>query len=46
MNTDLLMGLLLPFAGTSLGAALVFFTKKQINELLQKTLLGFASGDQ
>ena len=44
MNTDIFIGLFLPFAGTSLGAALVFFSKNQINGLLQKTLLGFASG--
>ena len=44
MNTDIFIGLILPFAGTSLGAALVFFSKNQINGLLQKTLLGFASG--
>lgn len=44
MNTDLIIGLFLPFAGTSLGAALVSFARNQINGLLQKTLLGFASG--
>lgn len=37
-------GLLIPFAGTILGAAAVFFTKKEINAPLQKLLLGFASG--
>ncbi len=38
------LGLLIPFAGTVLGAACVFFLKKQMNTLLQKGLLGFASG--
>ena len=38
------IGLLIPFLGTTLGAACVFFVKKDLNMLLQKTLLGFASG--
>lgn len=37
-------GILLPFIGTSLGAAMVFLLKKEINPKLQKFLLGFASG--
>ena len=41
---EVILGLLLPFAGTTLGAACVFFLKEQINPLLQKGLLGFASG--
>lgn len=40
----LLSGLLLPFAGTTLGAACVFLMKKSIPSLLQKTLTGFAAG--
>lgn len=40
----LVLGLLIPFIGTSLGAALVFFMKDQINPVLQKILLGFAAG--
>lgn len=40
----LLIGLLLPFLGTALGAACVFLMKRQMPDLLQKTLLGFASG--
>ncbi len=43
-NTLTILGLLLPFAGTSLGAAMVFFLKKEMSSLLQKALLGFASG--
>ncbi|MBD5200538.1 MAG: ZIP family metal transporter [Bacteroidales bacterium] len=40
----LLIGLLLPFAGTTLGAACVLFMKKQIPSRLQKALTGFAAG--
>ncbi len=47
MNTQqiqVIQGVLLPFAGTSLGAAMVFFLKGQISEKLQKILTGFAAG--
>ena len=37
-------GILIPFLGTALGAGMVFLLKKEMNELLQKVLLGFASG--
>ena len=40
----LTLGILLPFAGTTLGAACVFFMKKSIPMLLQKALTGFAAG--
>ena len=40
----LIIGLLLPLAGTMLGSAFVFFMRKEIPDRLQKTLLGFASG--
>lgn len=36
--------LLMPFMGTSLGAAMVFFLKNKMNVRLEKLLLGFASG--
>ena len=39
-----IIGVLLPFLGTSLGAASVFFMKGEMNPKLQKALLGFASG--
>lgn len=42
--SGLLLGLLLPFLGTTLGAACVFLMKQKISTLVQKTLLGFASG--
>ena len=38
------VGIVLPPLGTSLGAAMVFFLKNGINPLVQKGLLGFASG--
>ena len=38
------LGVLIPFAGTTLGAGMVFLLKKEIRPLLQKLLLGFASG--
>lgn len=44
MNNDILLGLLIPFLGTTLGAAMVFFMKNKINNKVQKILLGFASG--
>ena len=37
-------GLLIPFIGTTAGAACVFLLKDALNEKVQKTLLGFASG--
>lgn len=40
----LLTGLLLPFVGTAAGAACVFFLRGQLKPLIQKALLGFASG--
>ena len=44
MDTNTLIGIFIPFAGTTLGAAMVFFMRKGMNEALQKLLLGFASG--
>lgn len=40
----ILTALLIPLAGTVLGSAFVFFMKREMPELFQKTLLGFASG--
>ena len=37
-------GILIPFAGTSLGSSLVFFLKKNMNEKIQKIIVGFAAG--
>ena len=44
MNTNLITGILIPFAGTSLGAACVLFMKKGLNERIQRVLTGFAAG--
>ena len=41
---NIVVGLLIPFLGTTLGAAMVFLMKNKINEKLEKALLGFASG--
>ena len=37
-------GLLIPFLGTTLGSAMVFFMKNKMNKKVEKLLLGFASG--
>ena len=39
-----IIGILIPFFGTSLGSSLVFFLKKKMNEEIQKLTVGFASG--
>ncbi len=44
MYCDVAYGLLVPFLGTSLGAAMVFLLRREIAPWLQKLLLGFASG--
>ena len=42
---DEMVVLLIPLLGTTLGAAMVFFMKDNINAKIEKTLLGFAAGD-
>ena len=37
-------GILIPFLGTSLGAACVFFMKQSLSDRLQRSLTGFAAG--
>lgn len=41
---EMLIGILIPFVGTTAGAACVYFMKNKMNNLVQKMLLGFASG--
>ena len=41
---DEMVVLLIPLLGTTLGAAMVFFMKDNINAKIEKTLLGFAAG--
>ena len=42
--TPVLIALVIPFLGTTLGSAFVFFMKRDMPAMLQKILLGFASG--
>ncbi len=44
MNINVIAGLLIPFAGTALGAMMVLFMKNEINNNLQRVLTGFAAG--
>lgn len=44
MNQNVILGILIPFAGTALGSAMVFFMRQEMNQKVQKLLLGFASG--
>ena len=44
MNMNLCIGLLIPFLGTTLGSAMVFFMKNSMDKKVEKILLGFASG--
>ena len=42
--SPVLAALMIPFLGTALGSAFVFFIKRDMPVMLQKVLLGFASG--
>lgn len=44
MNLSVFYGILIPFLGTSLGAACVFFMKHDMSERLSRILTGFAAG--
>lgn len=41
---EIFLGLMIPFVGTAAGAGCVFFIRNQLKPLVQKALLGFASG--
>lgn len=41
---EIFRGIVIPFIGTALGSACVFFMKKSMHTLLQKSLAGFAGG--
>lgn len=41
---EVFWGILIPFLGTSLGAACVFFMKKTLSDMVQRALTGFAAG--
>ena len=40
MNTDVILGILIPFAGTSLGAAMVFILQKNISAQICESFIG------
>ena len=44
MNMQVWIGVLLPFFGTSLGAAMVFLMKDRISDGIGRLLTGFAAG--
>lgn len=44
LHMNIFVGILIPFLGTSLGAACVFFMKRGLSDLVQRSLTGFASG--
>ena len=44
MTAEVIRGILIPFVGTSLGAAMVLFMKNSLNEQVNRALLGFAAG--
>ena len=44
MNTQVWLGILLPFLGTSLGAAMVYVLRDRISDGVQRALTGFAAG--
>ena len=44
MTKETFFGIMIPFIGTALGSACVFFMRKSMNELLQRALTGFAAG--
>ena len=41
---EVFLGILIPFLGTTLGAACVFLMKKSLGDLVQRSLAGFAAG--
>lgn len=44
MNMNVFYGILIPFLGTSIGAACVFFMKNTLSDKIQRSLTGFAAG--
>ena len=44
MDANILFGFTIPFLGTLLGAAAVFLFRRNISDITQKAMLGFASG--
>ena len=44
MTKEMILGILIPFAGTSLGAGCVFLMRQQLGQGLRRVLIGFAAG--
>ena len=44
INWKIVIGIMIPFIGTTLGAALVLFLKGEMKDWFRKVLIGFASG--
>lgn len=44
INQTIVIGILMPFLGTTMGAAMVFCLKNKISTVLHKILFGFAAG--
>lgn len=43
-KTEIFFGILIPFLGTTFGAACVFFMKRSLRDIIQRALAGFAAG--
>ena len=41
---EIIIGLTIPFLGTAIGAAMVFMFRDRISGMLNRAMLGFASG--
>ena len=41
---ETILGIMIPFLGTTLGASCVFFMKRSLGDLVQRALAGFAAG--
>ena len=44
MRLDVIEGIAIPFIGTTLGSACVFFMRKELSRTVQRALTGFAGG--
>lgn len=44
LSLEIFTGLMVPFIGTTIGAAVVFFMKRQLSENIARALTGFAAG--
>ena len=44
MTAVIWRGILIPFLGTALGAACVFFMRRELSDSLRRAMTGFAAG--